>query len=244
MKKSLLSLLIISLISFTVFSQNLQILDHNGNDLSNTTYDKTGINTETVISIEFDIKNNSTSAIDIKIKKYEIDVTAGHDNFFCLGSCFPPSVFESPNSVTIDAGATLPGESGFSCDVEPNGIGGITTMAYTIFDANNENDSVHIIINFKIEPYSNSIFDLTGEFISKAYPNPATDFVSFDYNFNSNAKAGIKIHNMLGSEVMFIELTNSNNSITVPVGSLMEGVYFWSFIVDNKIIKTERLVIN
>ena len=111
--------------------------------------------------------------------------------------------------------------------------------------ANNEADSVQIIVEFKIEPYSNSIVDeLTSNFISKAYPNPASDFVSFDFNFSPSSKAGIKLHNMLGSEIMYYELTSSNNKITLPIGSLIDGVYFWSFIVNDEVVKTERLIIN
>lgn len=244
MKKILLGIFAITLVSLTVISQNIIILDHSGNDIGGTTLIKEGVNTESVVSLELDIKNNSASSMDIKVRKTEIEITPGHDNFFCLGQCYPPSVFESP-SITIDAGVTLPGSAGFSCDVEPNGNGGITRMAYTFFDADNESDSVQVFVDFQISPYSNSIIEnISGNFISEAFPNPATNFVNFNYGYLPTSNASVRIHNLLGSEIMLIGLSNSDNRVTIPVNDLMKGIYFWSFIVDEKVIKTERLIIN
>jgi hypothetical protein len=55
--------------------------------------------------------------------------------------------------------------------------------------------------------------------------------------------ASIKVFNMLGKLVIDQELSEKSGSITLPVSEIPEGVYFYSLILNNKIARTQKLLI-
>jgi hypothetical protein len=49
---------------------------------------------------------------------------------------------------------------------------------------------------------------------------------------------------MLGSIAKEIKLENENNVVKINVGDLADGIYFYSLVIDDKIYKTKKLIVN
>jgi len=194
------------------------------------------------IVIEVDIKNNSSVALDVIAKKYEVEVIPNTTNLFCWGLCFPPFVFESPSPVNIPAGGTV---SEFSGHYTASGNAGVTVMRYTFFDQAHPADSVCFYTNYLASTVG--VDELGNEklSVSNAYPNPASSQTSFDYVLPQSASnASIKIHNLLGAVVREAVLTDRNGKATINISGLNDGVYFYSVIVNNETVETKRLIVS
>ncbi|MCC5943941.1 MAG: T9SS type A sorting domain-containing protein [Bernardetiaceae bacterium] len=80
--------------------------------------------------------------------------------------------------------------------------------------------------------------------ISNAYPNPATEYVNFDYQLESmHSEAKITILNLLGSVVKEYKLDAFENKIQIPVHAFKSGVYFYRVSIDNQNVTTKKFII-
>lgn len=78
-----------------------------------------------------------------------------------------------------------------------------------------------------------------------AYPNPASNQVSFDYTLSDQTiNAYIRVHNLLGTVVKETRLDYFSGKLILDVCDLNEGFYFYSIVVNNEVIDTKRLVIS
>ena len=85
--------------------------------------------------------------------------------------------------------------------------------------------------------------DLTSLF-SNAYPNPANSFTSFDYSIPRGiGEASIVVHNLLGSVVKKININDREGKLVVNTSDLIEGMYFYTVIIDNETVVSRKLVI-
>jgi len=65
-------------------------------------------------------------------------------------------------------------------------------------------------------------------FTVNAYPNPASDKITFVYKLPENINnASIKLYNAMGIPVIEIPLLNEQNSISTEVSDLNQGIYFY-----------------
>ncbi len=77
------------------------------------------------------------------------------------------------------------------------------------------------------------------------YPNPASSFVSMKYDVNEYAKsAKIVLFDMLGKEVKQLIIGDKQGVAKINVSDLSSGVYFYSFLVDEKAVVTKKIVIS
>ena len=80
--------------------------------------------------------------------------------------------------------------------------------------------------------------------ISNAFHNPSISTTSINYNFSLDAQSGkILFYDVLGNVVKDVVLTNNNGVAEVNVADLTAGVYFYSLIVDDKMITTKKLMV-
>ena len=102
------------------------------------------------------------------------------------------------------------------------------------------------VINVVFKYSSNGISDnsIVEEF-SNAYPMPASDIVSFDYNFSSSAnEAYVAIYSMTGQEIMRSDINDLQGKVSFNVSDLADGVYFYSLVVNGKTEKSSKLVVS
>lgn len=242
MKKLLLTTLLISLFAVLSFAQSFELYYEDELFPSGGTITVIGeAEPDVWLYAHMSIKNVSNSDKYVKARKHEISIVPDSENTFCWVICWLNTVFTSPSGLTL-----VPGEVNdtFSGDYISHGNPGVTIMRYSFFDDNNPNDSVYFYAEFNAgtvginEPVSEQIS------ISNAYPNPASDQVSFDYSLPySVPDAGIRIHNLLGSVVKEVQLRDAAGKVTLDVNDLKDGFYFYSITANNEIIDTRRLVI-
>jgi hypothetical protein len=249
MKKQLFALSIIVTCFFKSNAQSLQLLDttaaHGGvGSLAQSIYNLT-VDTSASGSILFNVKNVTSSAISIKVKKHLISNAGGDGITFCVGSnCYSSTTTLSPVAVSIPANSLL--TNGLTTDFTATNIPNTAAVVYTVFNNANPNDSVSVRINYNVVNNTAGIKQITGINNQIAvYPNPASSEVSFTCDLsNVNQSATVKIYNMLGSLVKTIPLESNTTTEKIDISSLEEGVYVYSFIVGGKAIKTSRLVVS
>jgi hypothetical protein len=80
----------------------------------------------------------------------------------------------------------------------------------------------------------------------KTYPNPAVNELSFDYNFNSNDDATVRILDANGRTVLVKNIENKNSGvqkIDLDITTIPNGMYFVHFKVGEKAVLSKFTVL-
>lgn len=241
MKKIILSLTLIYLGTILAFSQSLSL------SLGSTTYNNgdsfimvdTSTN-HTMVSYMW-ITNNSANDIKVTVKKVIIDTVPGSENYFCWTSCYMPNVYIG-DTLTIKAGQT--NNTHFTGEYEAYGHAGKSKIMYVFYNYNNPTDSVAYICEYHAGSgvgISNTVKAVS---TAKVYPNPAKTAITIDYEIPSNANsARFEIRNILGQTVSDTKLESFEGKQKVDVSGLINGVYFYTLIVDNQSVISKKLII-
>lgn len=242
MMKKILLLLVSTLIVSGIFSQSLELyyegeLMDPMSEITLTAHPDSGM----IIIDTLDVKNVSSATLDIICVREIIENIEGSVNTFCWGGqCFPPFVDTSSTPTTIEPQAL---SIEFSGDHDPNGFVGVTKVKYTFYDMANPDDHAIIYVNYDASE-ANSVNDYIEPYIlSKAYPNPANNFVSIDYNLENNTGAHLAIFNLLGSKVKEVPLNNTFGTLKINTSDFVEGIYFYSLLINNEASQTHKLII-
>ena len=84
------------------------------------------------------------------------------------------------------------------------------------------------------------------------YPNPFSEITTIKYNvksINSFSKAEIRITDVLGKEIKTILIKDKglavsvDNSFRLDKSNLKSGIYFYSLLVDGKMLKTMKMIV-
>jgi len=241
MKKILLLFSAVLMVSW-LFSQSLELyyegelLDHMDEITFSAQPDSGMLTIDTL-----DVKNLSNTVIDVMCVKEVIEKIDGTVNIFCWGSqCYPPNVDTSGTATTIEVQAV---SYEFSGEYSPYGLTGTTKVKYTFYDVTNPDDNVAVIVNYEASD-PNSVNESAELYkLSKAYPNPANNTVSVDYDLRDIPNARIAFFNLLGSKVSEIELSKSVGTLTISTADFTEGIYFYSLLIENEASQTQKLIV-
>jgi len=244
MKKILLTLFSLAIFP-GLFAQSFSLLDTNGVVIDNgATVQVLGDPTDAVIIAKFHVKNDATEEKDVKVKKV---INAGDTlpttkNSICWGiQCYPPDVYETPFPLTIQPGEL---NTSFFGEYQPMTVPGVSRIMYVFFDSNNRDDSVAVTVEYNASPSSIGDGLISGAKFSDAYPNPARSIVKVDYSIPAQVSdASIVVTNMLGSEVKKIELNELKGTARIEVTELLNGIYFYSLVANDKLILTRKFVV-
>lgn len=185
------------------------------------------------------IRNLTSSDIDVMVEREIMEDLEGVSNFFCWGMCFNPEVSISPRPVTVEANslteeAALSFHSLFDEDVF-----GYQVVKYSAFDATNPTDRVSIIVKF--HKSGTGVNEQASFQFGQAYPNPASSTVSFDCHVNGQASA--VVYNLLGQEVLRQELNSLQNKLSISVADLQDGIYFCNLTQNGQTLGTTKFVV-
>jgi plastocyanin len=77
------------------------------------------------------------------------------------------------------------------------------------------------------------------------YPNPSRGQVTVQLNQKSGVNYKLRVSNIIGQEIRSIALKPelTNTGLPVDLSDLRTGVYFYSLLVDGKVMTTKRLVL-
>ena len=241
MKKIILSFTMVALGFLAAKAQSLMLHDSGGNNIGGTTVNVNTADVNSQVAYHAEVHNMAGVAKNVKVKRYRVSVQPLAFGDFCWTACYDPSVDLSPLGISLAAGTT--NDTSFIAHYTPNGEVGTSTYKFTFFDAANPNDSVSFTLNFNIAVGINEA--QANATVSNMYPNPASTFVSMKYDVNEYAKtAKIVVFDMLGKMVKELVLDEKQGVAKLNVSDLNSGVYFYSFLVDEKAIITKKLVVS
>ena len=229
MMKKLLIFFIVAILSTTYINAQSLSLSWDGHDLADTVMVMVEPDGEEATVFHAVVTNNSDNIVNVKVLRTNIDVLEGTVNSFCFATqCYPPFLDESGDYLPVPAGGSSP-EDDFKGEFTANGVLGISIVKYKFFNKDNTDDFAEVVVKY------NS---------SEVYPNPANQNVSLDYRFDVNVDAAsIKIVNLLGSVVKEVEMNQNAGKISIDISDLNNGIYFYSVVVNNEILRTKKLVI-
>ena len=239
MKKIILSLAL--LIGATqIDAQSFIVKDENGTDISGQTVSFNSSVTMSQVEYHAKLQNISSTSKTVKVKRIKITEAIFAINDFCWTSCYDPSTNVSPFGIAVPAGAT---DTNFVTHyTHGEEFDGTSTYKFVFFDQNNPNDSAFFTVNFNItvginEAKANAV-------LSAAYPNPSANFYSIKYDLNEYVQtAKLVMFDMLGKVVKDVAVNDKQGVLKVNVEDLNAGVYFYSFVVNNKAISTKKIVV-
>jgi len=244
MKKTLLTLTVVLMAVFSMNAQAQDItLSIDGETLgeSITVWGDPGDAEIVFLAI---VHNNTDRDMNIKVRRNRLEMVEGTVSQFCWGgACWPPDTEESPQADTIAAGGQS-AEGDFSAHYNPNTHIGTSTVEYLFYNEDNEDQNVKITVYFWASPQSIAEDAMKGGSISDVYPNPAVHTVNFDYNMPATVtSAKVSIVNLLGSVVKETVVEPNANKLSMDISELEDGIYFYNVIVNGKIYKTKKLII-
>ncbi len=237
MTKILFSLILTFTIFPTLLSQNLIMKNSKGDDISNDTITQTGAVSDPLIECHLDVFNNGANAIDVKVLKQEFSIVNGTENYFCWKECYEPSVFESPESLTVEPGDTR--SQGFIADYKPNNNSGISKIRYKFFNVGDANDTVTLMVNFDVSTTSIASEEINNKF-SMPYPSPSSDFITIEYRDIENGQ--FKLFNLSGKILKEIKLPTRTGKLDVSTKEFPAGIYLYNISDSREILKSGRLV--
>jgi hypothetical protein len=188
------------------------------------------------------IKNTTTTEMpNVYVRRIINQEVGSSQNAFCFGvNCYPPSTNQSAIPTVLAAGVL---DKSFYADYYPNGNGGLTSITYEFFD--------NLTFGVKVSAKATIEFAISANSINEdklvfkgPFPNPSSQYATFEYSlpaiYNS---AELIIRNLLGIEVGSFTFENGTGKKAVDVSRYASGIYFYSYIVDGKVIQSKKLIV-
>ncbi len=247
-------ILFISSLFFAGFAsaQTFQLLDHNDVDITNTTHYEYGDATA-LGSTKFHVKNLTGSSVDfaLKVEKNYVPYTTSG-----LACCFGTACFSA--SATVNGTQII--NNGIGDNIAANGtytelkISPVTWMwadcandyaewVVTIYDPANPADEAKATIVWQCGAVGVDELEEADVKLS-AYPNPVVSDLTINYAINAEFNnAEINVFDVLGQKLISRRLNNAKGQVKLDVEPLNAGVYFYTVKVDNKTVKTERIIV-
>jgi hypothetical protein len=241
MKKTILLLGIFLTFSLSNFAQNLTLSNNSGTVLNGDTVTVNGVASNTLMC-HVDVANNSAAELSVKCRRTELNMVTGSTNSICWGGqCWPDNVSQTPDPTVIAAGDTA---TEFSGDYNPHGFAGTSIIKYKFFNMNNVTDTVCFFGKF-IAASVGIDESVVYSDISPAFPNPSdkASFINYRLSENDN-HAKVIVSDMVGNEVKTISLEGKEGKVRIDTYNMPEGIYFYSFILNNKAYYTKKLVVS
>ena len=109
-----------------------------------------------------------------------------------------------------------------------------------------EKNIIEFADNCNAEPRSmnlinNQAHDYSSNF--NVYPNPNMGAMELSYSLNANETGIFEIYDISGKQVMNYSLDKNGNKLKIENKELSAGVYYYNIRINEKVIKTEKLVI-
>lgn len=215
MKISLLP--IFGMLSMTLLSQSLSI------NPQNYYYAETG---ETC-SANFTVTNISEEDLDVVVVRVmdEYDITT----YFCWGpTCYTPSSYFSTTPITIPAGQSFNGFSGYVQGIPEEST---FLINYCFYPENQPLDRVCAEINYT--SVSLSVPDLEE---LRVYPNPVDDYLYID----SHGAYDFTLYDLIGNVVLY---QSPVGHIPLDLSTLQSGIYYYSLASTSSNKELQKLVI-
>ncbi len=224
-------------------TDTLELYDTLGNKINNSTIKIQSSDPSVDLMVGHIWVKNTTATLmpNVYVKRTVNQEVTGSTNSFCFGiNCYPPWVNESAIPTEIAAGDT---DKSFYADYNPEGSGGLTSVTFEFFDNVTFGTRVSAMATIEFAISATGINDNKLVF-NGPFPNPASQYANFEYNLPVTSKnARLLIRNMLGVEIDNVKIDSRSGKKSIDVSSYAPGIYFYSFIVDGKVIQSKKLIV-
>jgi hypothetical protein len=228
--KNIFIILFVFMFSGAAFSQTITLTDEGGNDISNM---------HKTITPELEywvtVHNSGSSAVNISVEVTQISVVGANGINICYnGLCQSMSdIGKVGAGFDLAAGAST-APNFFDASYYPINTGDQITVTINFYESSNPSNAVSL--SLATNPTGISVVGKNGFGI---YPNPARDLVTVK-KINPEYTE-IIFRDITGKEMKRTKLEQSEQ--TVSTADLPEGIYFYSYILNNRQTESGKLVI-
>lgn len=196
------------------------------------------------ISQEFEVKNVSGGALDLRIVRVKLEKLAGTKDYICWGgsaldgNCYPASdVSVVDPYITPDAANIADGDNGWMIVYHvPEDIAGCASYRYFVIDpADTKLDSIDV------QFCSTLSVEKQEKLFLSVFPNPAANYINIELSNANSANLKVQLFNIVGEIVLEREITSGINKFSVA--TLPNGVYFYSILTNQNVLETKKIVI-
>jgi len=186
------------------------------------------------------ITNNTNIIKQLIVKKRELSIIEGSQNFFSWHATFNPTVMEDTAGYLMYPNTTISGE--FKAIYRSNGNLGESVIQYVVYNKFDPSDSSFVNVHFNVV-YS-GLTDAKKEHVRlELAPNPANTFTTLYFDKIHDEMALLSIVNLCGEEVANYSIASSQTRQKIDVQNLNNGVYFCRLSSNAKNISTIKLVV-
>lgn len=194
-----------------------------------------------------DVQNITGSTRTINVKRYELTVLPGSQNYFCWGVCYDaagagerPS-WVSQHPVVLNAGET---SSNFYGDYKPMGNPGMASFRFVWFDMDSPNDSAWVDVAYTALEAA-GISEVAAVRGFTAFPNPSVDgSITFNYDLARTAPdTRLALYNILGERKLVKAIGSAQGTVKLDEGELSSGVWFAVLERNGKPLATRRIAV-
>jgi len=242
--------LLFGLMTFSAFIVSAQdfTFEVDGSDVSGTTIDvdvdETDFTGNYTGTIHLVINNGASSDKMIIFVRHNVEQSELSSHEICDNqSCMQANpvtadhVLYSPNGKQVTAGGT------FFWDIHARFTTteiGHSHEHYTAYEVGNESNKVELDVIYTV--LTSNVDELEKSLVvSKPYPNPANESVSFNYNLRSNGY--ITIHDVTGKQIGNVELVQGMEKATFNTSNINAGIYFYNIYIDGVKTSTDKFIV-
>jgi len=237
---------------FASYSQSFVLLDSFTNANVSNTIVTVPIAAHTNYKQKFRIQNVTSVGIKYRVERILLTapICSGSDVYYCAtGLCFPPDPATSHLSGfdSIYANQILPagpGTYGIDAHFDVGAVCCSEDVVYKVYSVNNPTDFVIVTLRYQCAIGINDTDANVGATLT-AYPNPADSWVFVKYDVGRKTENNkIVMYDMLGKVVKEIALMHNQGVEKLYVADMVLGIYFYSLVLDEKVILTQKIIIN
>ncbi len=189
------------------------------------------------------VTNTTNTTMNVKVRRTNVTVVEGTENYFCWVACYAPFVDESSEYYEMAPGQTTELDF-FSAHYTPLGVEGTTIVEYTFYNMDDETQSFTVTVNYNASPDAISETIANGVQFDNIYPNPASNYVNINYSLVPEVNQGsVRLTNLLGALVSETPIDLNSNSVKIDVSNLDGGIYFYSVVLNGEILHSKKLII-
>jgi len=89
----------------------------------------------------------------------------------------------------------------------------------------------------------NTINERTDELNFELFPNPNNGIMNFNYHLKASEKGEVVLYNIEGRKINSYNLNANSSSIIIKENDLSNGIYLYKIYVNDKAVKTDRIII-
>ena len=179
-----------------------------------------------------------TSLIAFRQPAFLVD---GSVNWMWFGGVEYPATVDTTGVVSIPAATT---DESFEFFYDADGNPGTSQIIYVFLDPTLPSNYALWWVHFDAEATGISDELLANTTFSPAYPNPASNYVSFNYDIPAEVnQAEIMITNLLGAVVYEGSLSGLTGTKRIDVSNLTGGIYFATLKLDNEVATSQKILV-